>query len=90
MNTTAPPNNAAAPTAPVRIAGAACLLVDVACTPPGFAVVATGTVDVGGAIPEVNGTPPEAVPALEKAGGLVPVGLGVTVVLDGFKTLSFD
>ena len=86
MNKAAPPNRAAAPTAPVRIAGASWELVRVVETPPGFADVATGAVDVGAGTPLVNGTPLPG-PALGKAGGLLALGLGVAVEFDGFNTL---
>jgi hypothetical protein len=87
--TAAPPKRAAAPTQPVRIAGASCELVVVDRTPPGFAEVATGGgVPVGAGTLLVNGIPFDAVPAEGKAGDCVrAVGLGVALGLPGFRTL---
>lgn len=79
--TAAPPNRAAAPTAPVII-GAAFLVDEVA-------PVAAGAVDVGTGMPEVKGTPPPlALEAPVKAGSWeLAEGLGLAVLFWGFRTL---
>jgi hypothetical protein len=72
------------------MAGASWELVCVDDTPPGFAPVATGAVEVGAAMPLVKGTPAVPVPAPVNAGWFPPVGLGAAVVLEGFKTLPLS
>jgi hypothetical protein len=79
----APPNRAAAPTAAVFIGTPAPWEEDDVCVP-----LAIGLVLVGVGTPEVKGTPAVPVPVAVKAGApVLAVGSGLTVLLDGLRTL---
>ena len=80
MSAAAPPNRAAAPTAPVIMGMAPPVLVAV-----GAGRVAIGAVDVGAGTPAVSETAVEVAPP--NTGPLLPVGFGATVALPGLRTL---